>query len=230
MFTSIKHAFDQAALDYDSLRRILIPCFDDFYTTAVNIIQKDCHTRLKILDLVAGTGLYSAMVQTIFPHAELTLIDLSEEMLEKAKLRFSYMGKSPEIIVGDYAAMDLTGRYDAIISALSIHHLSHTEKEHLYGRAYHLLNSGGIFVNADQVLGKTPNSEKLYRQNWLDAVRARGISEIDLQAAQKRMEYDCMSPLDLQISWLETSGFQDVDCWYKNYSFAVFGGYKGDFT
>jgi len=35
-----------------------------------------------------------------------------------------------------------------------------------------------------------------------------------------------MAPLDIQLRWLEAAGFQDVDCWYKNFSFAVFGGHR----
>jgi tRNA (cmo5U34)-methyltransferase len=83
-----------------------------------------------------------------------------------------------------------------------------------------------MFVNADQVLGKTPELERLYRQHWLDCVCAIGISDEELKAAKKRMEYDRMAPLDIQLRWLEAAGFQDVDCWYKNFSFAVFGGHR----
>ncbi|NEU80096.1 class I SAM-dependent methyltransferase [Nostoc sp. UIC 10630] len=230
---NIQEAFNAAAGDYDSLRRILIPCFDDFYKTAVEIIPSDVYdglrlrtTPIKVLDLGAGTGLYSGMVQSVFPNAEFTLLDLAPEMLEKAKLRFSKMGKSPNILIGDYIETDLGDSYDLIISALSIHHLSDFEKELLYQRIYDVLNPGGIFVNADQVLGKTPDLEELYRQHWLDSVRAKGISEEDLKAAQKRMEYDRMATLEIQLHWLEAAGFQNVDCWYKNFSFAVFGGYR----
>ncbi|MEH2310195.1 MAG: class I SAM-dependent methyltransferase [Nostoc sp.] len=150
----------------------------------------------------------------------------SSALQEKAKFRFSQMGKSPKILVGDYIETDLGGSYDLIISALSIHHLSNFDKELLYQRIYNVLNPGGIFVNADQVLGKTPDLEKLYRQHWLDSVCAKNISEEDLKAAQKRMEYDRMATLDIQLHWLEAAGFQNVDCWYKNFSFAVFGGYR----
>lgn len=120
---NIQEAYNSAAVDYDNLRRILIPCFDDFYKTAVEIIPGDGAAPLKILDLGAGTGLYSGMVQSVFPNAEFTLLDLAPEMLEKAKLRFSKMGKSPKILIGDYVETDLGGSYDLIISALSIHHL-----------------------------------------------------------------------------------------------------------
>ncbi|MEH1800600.1 MAG: hypothetical protein V7L02_14880 [Nostoc sp.] len=39
--------------------------------------------------------------------------------------------------------------------------MSDIDKELLYQRIYDVLNPGGIFVNADQVLGKTPDLEKL---------------------------------------------------------------------
>ncbi|MEH2402800.1 class I SAM-dependent methyltransferase [Nostoc sp.] len=223
---NIQEAFNSTAVDYDNLRRILIPCFDDFYKTAVQIIPGNCTAPLKVLDLGAGTGLYSGMVQSVFPNAEFTLLDLAPEMLEKAKFRFSQMGKSPKILVGDYIETDLGGSYNLIISALSIHHLSDVDKELLYQRIYDVLNPGGIFVNADQVLGKTPDLEQLYRKHWLDSVSAKNISKEDLKAAQKRMEYDRMATLDIQLHWLEAAGFQNVDCWYKNFSFAVFGGYR----
>ncbi|MCF2150272.1 class I SAM-dependent methyltransferase [Desmonostoc muscorum LEGE 12446] len=223
---NIQEAFNNSAADYDNLRRILIPCFDDFYKTAVEIIPSNRLASLKILDLGAGTGLYSGMVQSIFPNAEFTLVDLAFEMLEKAQFRFSKMGKFPRILIGNYVEVDLGDSYDLVISALSIHHLPDSDKQSLYQKIYNILNPGGMFVNADQVLGKTTDLEKLYRQHWLNSVLALGISHEDLKAAQKRMEYDCMTPLDVQLSWLEAAGFQNVDCWYKNFSFTVFGGYR----
>ncbi|MBD1924424.1 class I SAM-dependent methyltransferase [Microcoleus sp. FACHB-831] len=221
---NIQQAFNAAAADYDKLRRTLIPCFDDFYRTAVEVIPSERNAPLKVLDLGAGTGLYSGMVQAVFPNAEFTLIDLATEMLEKAIARFSHMGKYPKILIDDYLETDLESDYDLVISGLSIHHLSDPDKQRLYQRIYHTLTPGGMFVNAEQVLGKTPHLEKQYRQQWLDSIRALGISEEDLSAALKRMEYDRMAPLGSQLDWLEAAGFQDVDCWYKNFSFAVFGG------
>ena len=93
---NIQQAFNATAADYNDLRTTLIPCFDDFYQTAVEVIPGDHTTPLHILDLGAGTGLYSGMVQAVFPNAEFTLLELAVEMLEKAQSRFSQMGKSPK--------------------------------------------------------------------------------------------------------------------------------------
>ncbi len=223
---NIQQAFDIAAADYDQLRRLLIPCFDDFYETAVRVVPFEKTAPLSVLDLGAGTGLYSGMICAVFPNASLTLMDLAPEMLEKAKSRFAGMGKSPRILVGDYVETVFEGSYDLIISALSIHHLEDADKEHLTERIYSSLKPGGMFINADQVLGSTTEIEKLYRSHWLESVRTLGVSDEELNQAFERMKYDRMAPLSTQLSWLEKAGFQDVDCWYKNFSFAVFGGHR----
>jgi len=222
---NIQEAFNAAATDYDQLRRTLIPCFDDFYGTAVEMIPGDRTAPLKVLDLGAGTGLYSGMVQAVFPNAEFTLLDIAAEMLQQAKARFHQLGKSPRILIGDYIKTDLGGPYDLIISALSIHHLPDPDKACLYQRIYNALKPGGMFINAEQVLGRTPKLEQFYQQQWLDNVRNRGISDEHLRAAQHRMTYDRLATLDAQLQWLEAAGFENVDCWYKHFSFTVFGGY-----
>lgn len=56
---SIQQAFNTAATEYDKLRRTLIPCFDDFYQTAIEVIPFDRTASLNVLDLGAGTGLYN---------------------------------------------------------------------------------------------------------------------------------------------------------------------------
>ncbi|MBD2464613.1 class I SAM-dependent methyltransferase [Oscillatoria sp. FACHB-1407] len=233
---TIQQAFNRAALDYDSTRRMLIPCFDEFYGTVVEVISGSYSTGetashratpLQVLDLGAGTGLCAAMVQAAFPHAEFTLLDIAEEMLQQAKLRFDRLGKPPTIRVGSYLKLALGEGYDVVISALSIHHLSDPEKQQLYQRVYEALAPGGIFINADQVLGKTPEMEEYYQQQWLKAVKASDIPELDLRAAQHRMTFDRPATLDAQLAWLDAIGFEQVDCWYKNFRFAVFGGRRG---
>ena len=60
---------------------------DEFYKVSLEI-SKQVKNPKKILDLGAGTGLMSAFFFETYPEAEFTLVDLSEEMLNKAKDRF----------------------------------------------------------------------------------------------------------------------------------------------
>ena len=218
--------FGAAAEDYDRARRQLVPPFDDFYGTVVNSIPHEREDVIRVLDLGAGTGLLSAFVARAFPRARITLVDASPEMLAVARRRFADEPERFEFRVLDYAREPLPGEYEAVVSALSIHHLDGAEKRQLFRKVSGVLRDGGVFVNADQVLGTTPEIDARYRETWLRQVRERGVGEEDLAAALARMREDKMSTLDEQKAWLVEAGFEQVDCTYKNYSFAVYGGRK----
>ena len=218
--------FDEAAEGYDRARRQLVPPFDDFYGTAVESIPHERDDALRVLDLGAGTGLLSALVARAFPRARITLVDVSPEMLGVARRRFADERERFELRVMDYAREPLPGEYEVAVSALSIHHLDGIGKRELFRKIYGVLCDDGVFVNADQVLGSTPEIEACYRETWLRQVRESGVGEEDLAAALARMEEDQMSTLEEQEAWLEEAGFRQVDCPYKNYSFVVYGGRK----
>ncbi|WKL01736.1 hypothetical protein Q0F98_35615 [Paenibacillus amylolyticus] len=55
---SVKQLFDKVAQDYDVQRKQLIPCFDDFYGIALDLMESPLDSP-RILDLGAGTGLLS---------------------------------------------------------------------------------------------------------------------------------------------------------------------------
>ncbi|PKO15245.1 MAG: class I SAM-dependent methyltransferase [Chloroflexi bacterium HGW-Chloroflexi-10] len=223
---NIKQAFDQCAQTYDADRPRFIPCFDDFYATTLDVIPFDSYQPIRILDLGAGTGLLSALVAQRFPHAHLTLIDISEEMLAKARERFASSPQDIRYEVKDYRAESIGSAYDLIVSALSIHHLTAEEKADLFRTVYAALTPGGFFVNADQVLGQTPAIEQTYRTTWLCQVKATDISPASLAAGLKRTQQDKMSTLADQLTWLTQAGFNEVNTWFQSYSFVVYSGQK----
>ncbi len=222
MTTNIAEAFSASAESYDHERRALVPCFDEFYGAALDCLQLDNNRALNILDLGAGTGLFAAMVASVYPNAQFRLIDISSEMLEKAAERFARMGGvEPKFIVADYLATELGGPYDAIISALSIHHLSDSDKQKLFRSIRASLKPGGIFVNAEQVLGKTATIERDYGNWWLASARAKGASEGMISRAKQRMEHDRCATVDDQLGWMAEAGFNQPQCVFQDNLFAV---------
>jgi len=220
----VKQAFDAAAPAYDGLRRQLIPCFDDFYGAVVDALPFPPGAAPRILDLGAGTGLLAEMLLARWPRTRLVLVDLSADMLERARVRFSGPGRRVEIRVDDYLRGELGGPYDAVVSALSIHHLPDAGKRALFRRAFAALRPGGWFVDADNVLAPTPARAARDRALWIARVRESGIDEVELAAALRRTRLDVLSPLSDQLSWLRRAGFSEVDCPYKWLHFAVFAG------
>lgn len=222
----IKDLFDRAAERYDRARRQLVPCFEDFYGTALDVIPHERDAAIRVLDLGAGTGLLSALIAQAFPRAHFTLVDISDAMLDQARRRFAAEPERFRFRALDFALEPLSGEYDAVVSALSIHHVESGRKPVLFKRVHDVLGDEGIFVNADQVLGAAPEIEREYHRAWLRQVRAKGVSEDDLAAALERMREDKTSTLGAQLKWLEDVGFEAVNCWYKSYSFAVYSGRK----
>ena len=223
---SIKSLFDKAAQSYDQARRQLVPCFDDFYGTVLDLIPFTTDSAIRVLDLGAGTGLLSALIAGTFPNAHLTLVDISQGMLDRARQRFVNDAERFQFRTLDLAEGPLRGRYEAVVSALAIHHVSDEGKQRLFQGVHDVLCDGGVFINADQVLGTTPEIDEEYKAAWLRQVRERGVDEGDLTAALERMQEDEMSTLGLQVKYLEDIGFRMVDCWYKNYGFVVYAGRK----
>ena len=209
---------------YDSERRRLIPCFDEFYGAAAELVARFCPASPRILDLGAGTGMLSSIIVQRVGKARLCLLDASAEMLERAATRLAAW--QPEMLVQPLTAGLPAGPFDAVISALAIHHLTDDDKRGLYARILKVLSPGGIFINAEQVSGKSSRLQNLFESNHLQRARALGSSEAEIQGAIERMSHDRCAPVADQMNWLEQAAFEDVECFFRSFRFAVFGAWK----
>ncbi len=218
----LKEKFSQGAEEYDKQRRHVIPCLEDLYRITVDLANVE-NPKPKILDLGAGTGLLTLHLHNKYPDGDFLLLDLSEEMLNIAKTRFKN-AQNFRFMVANYLKQDFKGQFDIVVSSLSIHHLEHPDKRLLYEKVYQHLNPGGVFINADQVMGPYPANEKEYYRNWLDKIDMSGLSKSDKNIILGRMELDKPASLADNFKWLEEIGFVDVDVYYKYYNFVVLYG------
>lgn len=217
--------FSRDAAGYDGLRRRLIPCFDAFYGSALDLVADWAPPRpLDVLDVGAGTGLFAAMVAARHPVRRLCLLDGSPAMLDQARARFAAT-PGLEYRVADMTDADPGGPWDLVVSALAIHHLDDAGKRHLFARIRAALKPGGLFVNAEQVAGPTPEADARYARLWLDGIRRLGVPEEEILRAEARMRFDRCAPVSDQLAWLAEAGFAEVDCCFKAWRFAVLAGH-----
>lgn len=222
--TDATAAFDAHAGGYDALRRRLVPGFDAFYGAAVGALSLADGPLRRVLDIGAGTGVLSMRVAAAHPEAELVLLDGAPAMLERAK---AALGDRASTHVADFRDPLPAGPFDAVVSALAIHHLDDEGKRDLFGRVHAALTPGGVFVNAEHVAGPTPWLEARYQAWHRDASAALGTTPEEWAAAQERMSHDRLAPVEPQLAWLREAGFSDVDCIFKDHGFAVMVGRRG---
>jgi tRNA (cmo5U34)-methyltransferase len=211
--------FNKHAEAYDSDRRRIIPPFEPFYRTAVDAVALAGDDPARILDLGAGTGVLSSFVLDAYPNSKVTLFDGAALMLDKARATLG--SERVDFIEGDLYGRLPDGPWDAVVSALAIHHLTDDGKRHVFSEVRRTLRPGGIFVNSEHVLGPTTFLDAEYRR-WQEAeARAAGVDDHEWHAAEDRMTADHLSPLPDQLGWLADAGFEDVDCLFKDRGYAV---------
>ena len=226
--------FEKQAATYRGPREKLVPQMDRFYgmvPEAVGLARTSgdggtgpaTEDPLHILDLGAGTGMLSAVVAEQFPEARFALFDFSPGMLEQAR---DLLGGKAETLIGDMYEGIPSGPWDAVISALAIHHMTDEGKRSVYEAVFRQLRPGGVFVNAEHVLGETPALQEHYAEWHRAQAYEKGLTDAEWADTVERMSHDHLTPLSTQLSWLAEIGFTDVDCMFKDHGFAVFMGRK----
>jgi len=220
----VQKRFDVIANEYDTTRRKFILDFDNFYESGICFLQCE-KTAPRVLDLGAGTGLYSLKLLKRYPQAKITLIDFAENMLEIARKNFEGNQKI-SFIQGDYSKHDFAReKFDIVISALSIHHLEDSHKKKIYKKIFALLHPDGEFLNADQVSADSEMADRNFRKIHAKFVQ-ENATRPEYEQFLKNVELDLRSPVFSQLNWLKTAGFAYTECIFKLYCFAIMYGRK----
>ena len=221
----VSRSFSERAALYATERRRLVPGFDAFYGSVVDALRLlgGGGALRRVLDLGAGTGVVSEFVASAYPEARFELLDGSSEMLSEARKLLG--DRIAGVHVQDMAQELPAGPFDAVVSGLAIHHMADAEKRSLFRRVHAALRPRGLFVNAEQVLGPTPELEALYQRHWVEACLALGAGEEELsEAVERRRGHDRCADLASQLGWLREAGFVQVDCLYKSWDRATIVG------
>ncbi len=116
-------------------------------------------THAKGVDLGAGSGRVAKLLCSTFPNFQLTLVDISANMLREAERQLAGYAGRCQFLVRDIFDTNLEfpkGSLDCVVSVFAICHAQGIEVyEQLYQRIYHWLKPQGYFVCYDHVLGDT---------------------------------------------------------------------------
>ena len=137
-----------------------IGTYDDVHSeymkTKVLLADNLDKSAKRILDLGGGTGLELIHLFELFPNSHVTVIDITENMLEKLKQR--NFADRVTTIRGDFFEVPFGDNYDAVITTSAFHHFKKNEKVKLLNKVLDCLKPGGQFINCD-LIALTPEEE-----------------------------------------------------------------------
>jgi len=221
------------AASFAERRHILIPLLDLQEDVLRRLLARHGRPIARFLDLGCGAGAMSQLVLGSHPGSEGVLVDFSEPMLERAGVElagYAERWQAVSVDLNDSAWPDAlpAGRYDAVVSALAIHHLPPERKRTLFAELLALLEPGGLFVNMDYVAIDGPLRGLFDEEMLAAAVRAERESggtrcehELDLEDDDDRPD-----TVEDQLRWLRDAGFEQVEVHFKWAEAAVYGGVR----
>jgi tRNA (cmo5U34)-methyltransferase len=191
-----------------------------------------------LLDLGCGDGILGRTILSGYPAATGVFLDFSEAMIAAARKK---CGSRCEFITADFGNKGWTEfvrekrPFDLVVSGFAIHHQPDPRKKELYREVFDLLRPGGVFLNLEHVSSKSKWLENMFEEQFVDSLydyhKRSGSKRSREQVAREfynrpDKEANILAPVELQCQWLDEIGYEDVDCYFKAFELALFGGRK----
>jgi tRNA (cmo5U34)-methyltransferase len=183
----------------------------------------------QVLDVGCGAGNFTLKLIEALPDLDVTLVDLSCPMIDRAAERISAVSHGTiQTLQGDIRELTFSpAQFDIILAAAVLHHLrSDEEWQAVFSKFHHILKPGGSVWIVDLVEQSTSAVQALMWQRYGayltefedEAFRELVFGYIEKEDTPRRLVY--------QLDLLREVGFDEVELLHKNNLFAAFGGIK----
>jgi tRNA (cmo5U34)-methyltransferase len=205
MAQSVADFFNQVVMEYDQLIHAAIPRYDELLWAMFYYLPSSFQPE-RILELGCGTGNLTRLIAQRWPNAQITVVDISAEMLHETRQRLSEAHLTPiESAFEDLAFAEQS--FDLVMASFSIHHLLDDNKKALFTRLAQWLSPGGFFVMADMLV---PEEKEKYLANIQElerVARQHGASETHLAEWRHHREtLDHYANRNALEDWLQAAG------------------------
>lgn len=221
--------------------RAAIPMVAEQIGVMMSILKSSGQPVRNFIDLGCGDGILGATILNEYPSAHGVLADFSEPMIVQAREQlksFSSQLVFENLDYGDPAwvsRMQPYGPFDAIVSSYSIHHQPDARKREIYAEIYSLLEPDGWFINIEHIAAGAQLTTDLFNKHmidhWHEQEKLKGGTKTREEIAETFMnrpdkDANILLSVHTQCSWLRELGYEQVDCYFRVYELAVFGGRK----
>ena len=183
----------------------------------------------RLLDVGCGAGNYTLKLLDRLPDLEVTLIDLSRPMLDRARERIGRVSRgSITTVQADLREVDLGEQTcDIILAAAVLHHLrSDDQWRSVFAGFHQALTLGGSLWVFDLVESDIPAVHDLQWQRYAEYLRQLKGPEYQRHVFDYIAKEDTPRSLIFQLDLLRSVGFAAVEVLHRHSCFAAFGARK----
>ena len=182
-----------------------------------------------LLDVGCGAGNYTLKLLEQTPNLNVTLVDLSQPMLDRAVQRIQPKTTGTvKATQSDIRQLDLgQNRFDIILAAAVLHHLrTDDEWRVVFQKFYDALRPGGSIWIFDLVESSISEVQDLMWRRY-----GEYLAELKDEAYRDAVfayiaKEDTPRSVTFQLDLLREVGFREVEILHKNSCFAAFGAMK----
>ncbi len=186
------------------------------------------HAR-DFLDVGCGGGNYSLKLLERFPQLNVTLLDLSPNMLRRARERIEpKLTGSLNVIQSDIRAAELgRERFDIITASAVLHHLRATDEWHaVFRKLFEALKPNGSLWIFDIVESSVPALQVIHWRRYGEYLTSVGGDAYRDELFERIIAEDTPRSVPFQLEVLKHVGFSEVELLHKNSCYAAFGAMK----
>lgn len=203
--------FTRTMGDYDTLVDSVVMKNDELHQVMVDSMNFERETKLNILDLGSGTGHGIKLILKKYPDSMITGVDFSKSAILDCKNKLKEYSNNIKFIEQDIIDLEFEdNKFDVIISAVTIHNITHSQKEILFKKIFSWLKPNGCFINGDFIEGENKEIDnhyrEIYRQYMVKRMHGREL-EVWLDHA---FIQDMPMKLSSQFEILRRVGFKNM--------------------
>lgn len=182
-----------------------------------------------LLDIGCGAGNYTLKLLQYAPNLNVTLVDLSKPMLDRAVERVRAVTNN-EVTTAQADIRDLEpgeARFDLIVAAAVFHHLREDDEWlNVFRKCHTALKPGGSMWISDLIAHSNASVQAVMWERYGEYLTQLKGSEYRDQVFAYIEQEDTPRPLSFQLALLREVGFGEVELLHKNGCFAAFGAIK----